>query len=57
MQGMTERELLEKLRGCLEFGGYPPSAAERLLEVASSFDSARDAGATLVGAFPEEISS
>jgi 2-methylcitrate dehydratase PrpD len=54
MQGMTERELLDKLRGCLEFGGYPPSAAERLLELAAGFDSVRDAGATLVGAFPEE---
>jgi len=51
---MTEREILDKLRGCLEFGGYPPSAAERLLELASGFDSARDAGATLVEGFPEE---
>jgi 2-methylcitrate dehydratase PrpD len=54
IHAMTERELLDKLRGCLEFGGYPPSAAERLLELASGFDSVRDAGATLVGAFPEE---
>ena len=55
IKGMTERELLDKLRGCLEFGGYPTSAAERLLELASGFDSARDAGATLVEGFPEEI--
>ncbi len=54
LQRMTERELLDKLRGCLEFGGYPPSAAERLLELSAGFDSVRDAGATLVGAFPEE---
>jgi 2-methylcitrate dehydratase PrpD len=54
LKGMTEREILDKLRGCLEFGGYPPSAAERLLELASGFDSARDAGATLVEGFPEE---
>jgi 2-methylcitrate dehydratase PrpD len=54
LQGMTEREVLDKLRGCFEFGGYPPSAAERLLELAAGFDSVRDAGATLVGAFPEE---
>jgi len=50
---MTEREILEKLRGCLEFGGYAPSAAERLLEMAFSLDASRDAGATLVGGFPK----
>jgi 2-methylcitrate dehydratase PrpD len=51
---MTEREMLEKLRGCLDFGGYPASAAERLLELAGGFHAARDAGATLVEGFPEE---
>jgi 2-methylcitrate dehydratase PrpD len=54
IQGMTERELLDKLRGCLEFGGYPASAAERLLELAAGFASTRDAAATLVEGFPEE---
>jgi 2-methylcitrate dehydratase PrpD len=54
IQGMTERELLDKLRGCLEFGGYPAAAAERLLELTTGFDSARDAAATLVEGFPEE---
>jgi 2-methylcitrate dehydratase PrpD len=53
-KSMSEREILEKLRGCLEFGGYPLSAAERLLELALRIDSARDAGATLVAGFPEE---
>jgi 2-methylcitrate dehydratase PrpD len=53
LDGMTERELLDKLRGCLEFGGYPVSAAERLLELAGGFDSARDAAAALIEAFPE----
>ena len=50
---MSEREVLEKLRGCLEFGGYPPSAAERILEVGSTFERAADAGRSLVAAFPE----
>jgi 2-methylcitrate dehydratase PrpD len=54
IQDMTERELLDKLRGCLEFGGYPAAAAERLLELTTGFDSARDAAATLVEGFPEE---
>jgi 2-methylcitrate dehydratase PrpD len=52
VKGMTERELLEKLRGCLEFGGYPLSAAERLLELVSGFEGERDAAAALVSAFP-----
>jgi 2-methylcitrate dehydratase PrpD len=50
---MTERELLDKLRGCLESGGYPVSAAERLLELAAGLDSERDAAASLTKAFPE----
>lgn len=52
MKAMTERELLDKLRGCLEFGGYPLSAAERLLELVSGFEGERDAAAALVNAFP-----
>ncbi len=50
---MSERDILEKLRGCLEFGGYAPSAAERLLELAFRLDASRDAGATLVEGFPK----
>jgi 2-methylcitrate dehydratase PrpD len=49
---MTDAEMLEKLRGCLEFGGYPLRAAERLLELASRFENERDAAAALVNAFP-----
>jgi hypothetical protein len=49
---MTEREILDKLRGCLEFGGYQPSAAERLLELASGFEAERDAAGAVVNAFP-----
>jgi 2-methylcitrate dehydratase PrpD len=49
---MSEREVLDKLRGCLEFGGYPPSAAERILAAGASLDRATDAGRALVAAFP-----
>jgi 2-methylcitrate dehydratase PrpD len=52
LPAMDERERLEKLRGCFEFGGYPPSAAERLLELVHGIDAARDAAATLVAGFP-----
>ena len=51
--GMTERELLDKLRGCLEFGGYPASAAKCLLELAAGLDSAQDAAAAVIETFPE----
>jgi 2-methylcitrate dehydratase PrpD len=57
LNGMTERELLDKLRGCLEFGGYPASAAERLLELAAGFDAQRDAARALVEGFPESTLS
>jgi 2-methylcitrate dehydratase PrpD len=49
---MSERELLEKVRGCLEFGGYPPSAAERILAAASTLEGASDAARALVEVFP-----
>ena len=49
---MSEREVLDKLRGCLEFGGYPPSAAERIIEAGSGFECTTDAGRALVTAFP-----
>jgi hypothetical protein len=50
---MSEREVLDKVRGCLEFGGYPGSAAERIIEAGSNFERAADAARTLVAAFPE----
>lgn len=49
---MSEREVLDKLRGCLEFGGYPPSAAEQILAAGSSLERATDAARALVAAFP-----
>lgn len=49
---MSEREILDKLRGCLEFGGYPPSAAERIVEAGSNLERERDAARALVAAFP-----
>jgi 2-methylcitrate dehydratase PrpD len=49
---MSEREILDKLRGCLEFGGYPPSAGERIAEAGASLERAADAGRALVAAFP-----
>jgi hypothetical protein len=49
---MTDAEMLEKLRGCLEFGGYPLVATERLIEVVSGLEKERDAAAALVSAFP-----
>lgn len=51
---MSEGEILDKLRGCLEFGCYPVSAAERLVELGSGIEASRDAGAALVAGFPEE---
>ena len=51
---MSEGEILDKLRGCLESGRYPVSAAERLVELGSGFEASRDAGAALVAGFPEE---
>ena len=50
---MSEREVLDKLRGCLDFGGYPASAAERIIEAGSNFEHAADAARTLVAAFPD----
>jgi hypothetical protein len=49
---MSDAQMLDKLRGCLEFGGYPLIAAERLLELVSGLEKERDAGAALVNAFP-----
>lgn len=49
---MSEREVLDKLRACLEFGGHAPSAAERILEAGSTLEQAPDAARALVAAFP-----
>jgi 2-methylcitrate dehydratase PrpD len=48
----SESEVLDKLRGCLEFGGYPPSAAERIAAAGSDLDRTGDAARALVAAFP-----
>ena len=37
---------------CLEFGGYPAFAAERVLEQAAGLDSASDAATAVIDAFP-----
>jgi 2-methylcitrate dehydratase PrpD len=50
---MTEEELLAKFRGCLEFGlGAPMSQVGRLAEALRNLESAQDAAAALVNAFP-----
>jgi hypothetical protein len=51
---MTEEELLAKFRNCLDFGlGATRSQADRLAEAVLKLESATDAGAALVGAFPD----
>jgi 2-methylcitrate dehydratase PrpD len=50
---MTEEDLLAKFRACLEFGlGATRSQADRLAETVLDLESAADAAAALVGAFP-----
>lgn len=49
---MSERELLEKLRGCLEFGGYPIESAEKIVRVTGNLENERNAATALVAAFP-----
>ena len=50
---MTEEEVLGKFRGCLEFGlGTPMSQADCLAEAVRNLESAPDAAAALVSAFP-----
>jgi 2-methylcitrate dehydratase PrpD len=52
---MTEEELLAKFRACLEFGlGATRSQADRLAETVLNLESAADAGAVVVGAFPDQ---
>jgi 2-methylcitrate dehydratase PrpD len=49
---MSERELLEKLRGCLEFGGHPIESAEKIVRVVGNLENEPDAATALVAAFP-----
>jgi 2-methylcitrate dehydratase PrpD len=50
---MSEGELLEKFHGCLEFGiGASRAEADRLADVALKLETAADAAAAIVGAFP-----
>ncbi len=50
---MSEREVLEKLRGCLEFGlDAPPAAADRLADTVFGLESETDAAAAILAAFP-----
>lgn len=51
---MSEGELLAKFRGCLEFGlGATRADADRLADAIMSIDTAADAAAAIVGAFPQ----
>lgn len=50
---MTDREVLEKLRGCFEFGlDAPPAAADRLADTVFNLESEADAAAAIRTAFP-----
>jgi 2-methylcitrate dehydratase PrpD len=49
---MTREETLEKLRGCMTFGGHAAQAAERLGSAIDTLDRAPDAARAIVGAFP-----
>jgi 2-methylcitrate dehydratase PrpD len=50
---MSETELVDKLRGCLEFGlGARQGAADRLAEAVLALDRADDAAQAIVEAFP-----
>ena len=50
---MSEREVLEKMRGCFEFGlGAPPAAADRLADTVFSLEKEADAAAAIRAAFP-----
>ena len=51
---MSEDELLAKFRGCLEYGlGAKRAAADQLADAIMSLENATDAGAAIVGAFPQ----
>ena len=50
---MSEEELMNKFRGCLEFGLNASRAdADRLADAVMNIDTATDAAAAIVGAFP-----
>jgi 2-methylcitrate dehydratase PrpD len=50
---MSEREVQDKLRGCLEFGlDAPASAADRLADAIFTLEHATDAAAAICAAFP-----
>lgn len=51
---MSEDELLAKFRDCLEFGlGARRADADRLADAVMNLDTAEDAAAAIVGAFPQ----
>ena len=51
---MSETEFLDKFRGCLEFGvGAQRAQADKLADAIMNIENATDAGAALVGAFPQ----
>ncbi|MFM9884308.1 MAG: MmgE/PrpD family protein [Burkholderiales bacterium] len=51
---MTDREMLDKVRGCFAFGlDAPPHAADRLAEVVLDLENVQDAVSTVFPRFPE----
>ena len=51
---LSDDELLAKFRGCLDFGlGASRADAERLADAVMTIDTAADAAAAIVGAFPQ----
>ena len=51
---MSEDELISKFRGCLEFGlGATRADANRLADAIMHLDTAPDAAAVIIGAFPQ----
>ncbi len=51
---MSEEEVLEKFRDCLDYGlGAARADADRLAEAIMHIDSAGDAGAAIVAVFPQ----
>lgn len=49
---MTDADVRDKLRGCLEFGGYDPRDAQAILEAVCAIERRPDAAAALVSVFP-----
>ena len=51
---MSEDELLNKFRNCLEFGlGAKRADADKPADAIMNLENATDAGAAIVGAFPQ----